>query len=197
MYSALYPCMRRQRINTSCSVLLSAWPMCRAPVTFGGGMTMQNCFRAKSGRLWKKPRSSQNCSQRCCASLGSYALGSSVAIRCNSFSSTNNTNKLESELVLIRVIRGSLLLVLQQLVLKGVRQRQPACFDDVFTDANRAPYSIGVAPFDHHADACGRLGAGVDDAHLVILQVHLGQARIRGKERFAKRAIQRVHRAIA
>src|ERR1700690_2843536 len=26
----------------SCSVLLSAWPICRLPVTFGGGMTTQN-----------------------------------------------------------------------------------------------------------------------------------------------------------
>ena len=41
--------MRRQRISTSCRVLLRAWPMCRAPVTFGGGMTMQNGLR--SGRV--------------------------------------------------------------------------------------------------------------------------------------------------
>jgi hypothetical protein len=28
--------------ETSCSVLLSAWPMCSEPVTFGGGITMVN-----------------------------------------------------------------------------------------------------------------------------------------------------------
>ena len=34
------PCMRRQRIRISCSVLLSAWPRCRRSVTLGGGMTI-------------------------------------------------------------------------------------------------------------------------------------------------------------
>ena len=39
--STSYPCIRRQRIKMSWSVLFSAWPRCSAPVTFGGGMTMQ------------------------------------------------------------------------------------------------------------------------------------------------------------
>ncbi len=34
------PRMRAKRASTSCSVLLSAWPMWSEPVTFGGGMTM-------------------------------------------------------------------------------------------------------------------------------------------------------------
>ena len=38
--SALRPFIRCQRIRMSCSVLFSAWPMCRLPVTFGGGITM-------------------------------------------------------------------------------------------------------------------------------------------------------------
>ena len=38
--SVLQPCMRCKRMRMSWSVLLSAWPMCSAPVTFGGGMTM-------------------------------------------------------------------------------------------------------------------------------------------------------------
>ena len=41
------------------------------PVTLGGGMTMQNGSRLASGRAWKKPRSFQKRSQRCCASRGS------------------------------------------------------------------------------------------------------------------------------
>ena len=47
------PCIRRHRMSTSWSVLLSACPMCSAPVTFGGGMTMVNGFFAASGSLWK------------------------------------------------------------------------------------------------------------------------------------------------
>ena len=35
------PCIRRQRIRMSWSVSLIAWPRCSAPVTFGGGITMQ------------------------------------------------------------------------------------------------------------------------------------------------------------
>ncbi len=39
-HSASRPCMRRQRISVSCSVMVSAWPTCRLPVTFGGGIMM-------------------------------------------------------------------------------------------------------------------------------------------------------------
>ena len=38
--STSLPRMRSKRQSTSCSVLLSAWPMCSEPVTFGGGMTI-------------------------------------------------------------------------------------------------------------------------------------------------------------
>ena len=41
IHSVLKPCIRFRRIRMSCSVLFSAWPRCSAPVTFGGGMTMQ------------------------------------------------------------------------------------------------------------------------------------------------------------
>jgi hypothetical protein len=34
--------MRRRRISTSISVCSKACPMCRLPVTFGGGMTIEN-----------------------------------------------------------------------------------------------------------------------------------------------------------
>ena len=39
-HKASRPCMRRQRMRMSCSVLFKAWPMCSAPVTFGGGITI-------------------------------------------------------------------------------------------------------------------------------------------------------------
>ena len=40
-HSTSLPRMRSKRHSTSCSVLLSACPMCSEPVTLGGGMTMQ------------------------------------------------------------------------------------------------------------------------------------------------------------
>ena len=40
-HSTSLPRMRSKRQSTSCSVLLSACPMCSEPVTLGGGMTMQ------------------------------------------------------------------------------------------------------------------------------------------------------------
>ncbi len=40
-HSTSLPRMRSKRQSTSCSVLLSAWPICSEPVTFGGGMTME------------------------------------------------------------------------------------------------------------------------------------------------------------
>ena len=40
--SASRPCIRRHRISTSCNVIVSACPMCRLPVTFGGGIMMVN-----------------------------------------------------------------------------------------------------------------------------------------------------------
>ncbi len=40
--SAALPRIRSKRIRTSWSVLLSAWPMCSAPVTLGGGITIVN-----------------------------------------------------------------------------------------------------------------------------------------------------------
>ena len=39
--------------DMSCSVLFSACPRCKAPVTFGGGMTIVNGWRSGSGSLWK------------------------------------------------------------------------------------------------------------------------------------------------
>ena len=50
---ALNPCIRFHRVSTSWRVLLSACPMCSAPVTFGGGMTIVYGGFAASGSLWK------------------------------------------------------------------------------------------------------------------------------------------------
>ena len=39
------PCIRCQRVRMSCSVLLNAWPMCKEPVTFGGGIITEKAGR--------------------------------------------------------------------------------------------------------------------------------------------------------
>ena len=39
-HRASRPCMRRQRTRVSCKVMVNAWPMCRLPVTLGGGIMM-------------------------------------------------------------------------------------------------------------------------------------------------------------
>ena len=60
--------------------------MCRAPVTLGGGMTMQNGLRFGVGLAVEVAALVPESSQRCWASFGSYCLGSSVAIASPSLS---------------------------------------------------------------------------------------------------------------
>src|SRR3954451_4776305 len=56
---------------------LSAWPMCSAPVTFGGGIAMEKFSSAvPSGSGWKSPESSQRCTMRGSTSEGSKRLRS-------------------------------------------------------------------------------------------------------------------------
>jgi hypothetical protein len=70
-HNALKPSIRFMRIMTSCSVLLSAWPMCSEPVTFGGGITMQYGVPGRVASVWKKPRFSHSGYQRASAAAGS------------------------------------------------------------------------------------------------------------------------------
>ena len=35
------PLMRLKRISVSCTLAFSAWPMCSAPVTLGGGIAIE------------------------------------------------------------------------------------------------------------------------------------------------------------
>ena len=62
--SALWPLIRFQRIRMSSMVAVSAWPMCRLPVTLGGGSTMENAGFTLWSWAWKSPRSSQKRAQR-------------------------------------------------------------------------------------------------------------------------------------
>ena len=60
IHFARRPSPRAQRIRQSWIEPLSAWPMCSAPVTFGGGMAIEK-FSAgvPSGSGWCSPDSSQ------------------------------------------------------------------------------------------------------------------------------------------
>src|SRR5260370_3538808 len=73
--------MRCQRVRISISVWFNMWPMCRRPVTLGGGRRMVN-FRVPScvfsGVGTSKRRSlTQYSAQRSSMTDGSYALGRS------------------------------------------------------------------------------------------------------------------------
>ena len=79
------PRMRCHRTTASSMAAMSAWPRCREPVTFGGGMTMTKGFRvavelpASSTRGPapgpKKPAASHHAYVAASTSLGSYTLG--------------------------------------------------------------------------------------------------------------------------
>ena len=45
--------MRRQRMRMSWMVTNSAWPMCSEPVTFGGGITIENGAFGACASAWK------------------------------------------------------------------------------------------------------------------------------------------------
>ena len=59
IHSASRPCMRRYRTRTSCNVLFSACPICRLPVTLGGGMTMVKGAASRAGSAPKAPEASE------------------------------------------------------------------------------------------------------------------------------------------
>ena len=69
-YSASKPAMRLNRINVSISVLSSACPRCRFPVTFGGGITIVK------GSLPLLASARNGSERHFCAHFGSMALGS-------------------------------------------------------------------------------------------------------------------------
>src|SRR5690349_215588 len=81
-YSALYPRIRYQRVRMSISVCSSMCPMCSEPVTFGGGMTIENTGPEVLGSALKRASFTQNSAQRGSICCGSYALAISRAISC-------------------------------------------------------------------------------------------------------------------
>ena len=75
------PCIRRQRARTSWIATVSAWPMCSAPVTLGGGSTIANVRRSEAARAWtsaasglNSPRSSHHSYHAASTSVGRYSV---------------------------------------------------------------------------------------------------------------------------
>src|SRR3989338_7585100 len=71
--------MRCQRTRISCNVLLKAWPMCRLPVTFGGGIITENASAPATAFATARPtlRSIQSFEMRASASaaLKVFSIG--------------------------------------------------------------------------------------------------------------------------
>src|SRR5690242_12588285 len=84
-----------------------------------------------------------------------------------------------------------------ELVLEGVDEGEPARFDDVLRDADGAPHGFVVLAFDHDPYACRSASPRVDDADLVVDELHLAESRKVAFERFAKRTVEGIDRAIA
>src|SRR5215472_8657780 len=80
--SVLYPRMRCQRVRMSISVCSSMCPICSEPVTFGGGMTIENTGPRALGSALNRASFTQNSAQRGSIRCGSYALAISRAISC-------------------------------------------------------------------------------------------------------------------
>src|ERR1700704_2259142 len=59
-------------------------PMCRDPVTFGGGMTIENTGPGALGSALKSSSFTQYSAQRGSICCGSYAFAISRAMRCSS-----------------------------------------------------------------------------------------------------------------
>src|SRR3981081_951838 len=67
--------MRLRRVSASISVWSSAWPMCRLPVTFGGGSTIEYAGLLLAGSALKYPALTQPSYRSPSAAPGSHDLG--------------------------------------------------------------------------------------------------------------------------
>src|SRR3954447_11002450 len=77
IHFARRPRWRWKRISVSWTEPLSAWPMCSAPVTLGGGIAIEKFSSGEpSGSGWNSPESSQRCTMRGSTSEGSKRLRS-------------------------------------------------------------------------------------------------------------------------
>src|SRR4051794_2966580 len=86
--------------------------------------------------------------------------------------------------------------VFGQLVLDGVGQGQPTGLDDVLRDTDSAPDIVSILALDDDADPGGGPGPGVDDADLVVNELHLSESREVPFERLAQGPIEGIDRAV-
>ena len=73
-YNVLKPRIRCQRVKISISVWFSMCPMCRDPVTLGGGMTIEKTDPGALASARKSCSFTQNSAQRDSICCGSYAF---------------------------------------------------------------------------------------------------------------------------
>src|SRR5580704_9989291 len=79
-YKVLCPRIRCQRVRISISVCSNMCPMCSEPVTFGGGITIENTGPGALGSALNSSSLTQYSAQRGSICCGSYALAISRAI---------------------------------------------------------------------------------------------------------------------
>src|SRR5437667_6801459 len=82
-------------MRMSWSVLLIACPRCSAPVTFGGGITMQYGSPGAAGSAWKHPSASHTRYASDSTDAGSYVLASSVFMS-QSLAASPNRREIEN-----------------------------------------------------------------------------------------------------
>ena len=82
-------------------------------------------------------------------------------------------------------------------VLERLDQRLPGGLDDVLRDADRAPLALAVGGVEQDArDGTGAVGL-VEDPHLVVGQLDVGEVRVAVGDRAAQRPVERVDRPVA
>src|SRR6267143_3203402 len=81
-YKVLYPRIRCQRVRMSISVCSSMCPMCSDPVTFGGGITIENTGPGSLASALNSSSFTQKSAHRGSICCGSYAFAISRAISC-------------------------------------------------------------------------------------------------------------------
>src|SRR5438093_6141153 len=79
-HRVLYPLIRFHRTKMSCRVCCRAWPMCREPVTLGGGMTMEKRGLVDLLSATKYPPASQTSYHLCSTGRGSqvFSIGAGI-----------------------------------------------------------------------------------------------------------------------
>src|SRR5262245_18826600 len=90
-----------------------------------------------------------------------------------------------------------LALVAAELGVDGRDEGPPGSPDDVVGRPHGAPRPVAVAGGHEHAGPGRRALALVEDAHLVVEQAHLAEARIEVLERLAQGMVEGVHGAVA